>query len=62
MADTRNKANQGENSAVAISYELAIEPAPSPHQLSGAEITTLRAFFDLLARWDESLPKTKSQK
>lgn len=59
MADTRRKASQSESSAIAILDELPIETNPSTHPLNTGEIAALRAFFDLLAQWDESLLQRK---
>ena len=59
MVDTRYKANRDENTPLAISYELAIDTAPPTRPLNAEEIAILRAFFDLLAHWDESLSKSE---
>lgn len=62
MVDTRYKANRDESTPLAISYELAIDDtAPPTRPLNAEEIATLRAFFDLLAHWDESLSKSEPQ-
>lgn len=61
MTDTRHKESQNEGSAVAISDELPIEAVPSTRSLETVEIAALRAFFDLLAEWDEALSKNTSQ-
>lgn len=62
MADTRHRANQNEsNNAVAIFDELPIKAVFSTHPLDSEDFAALRAFFDLLAEWDESLSKSTLQ-
>lgn len=61
MTDTRHKASQDENNTITLSDELPTEVVPSTRSLDTAEIAALRAFFDLLAEWDEALSKSTSQ-
>lgn len=62
MADTRHKANQNESSnAVAICDEVPFEAVPVTRPLDSEDIAALRAFFNLLAEWDESLSKSTPQ-
>lgn len=58
MADMRHKASQSESSAVAISDDELPIKASSTRPLDAGEIAALRAFFDLLAQWDEVLSKS----
>lgn len=61
MADTRHKATQNETSnAVAICDQQTFEAA-SFTPLDSEGIAALRAFFDLLAEWDESFSKSAPQ-